>query len=155
MDIGSKNDYPSCALSNFAAHKFEIDGVKCASMEGFLQSLKCPTIDMQKYICSLIGIKAKKAGYGRNWQRRQILYWQGQQIGRSSKAYQDLLDRAYDALYENQGFKAALIACGKDAVFTHSIGKNCQNETVLTAREFCNRLMKLKDRAFKEIKEMK
>ena len=83
------------------------------------------------------------------------LYWQGQQIGRSSKAYQDLLDRAYDALYENQGFKAALIACGKDAVFTHSIGKNCQNETVLTAREFCSRLMKLKDRAFKEIKEMK
>ena len=44
---------------------------------------------------------------------------------------------------------------GKDAVFTHSIGKNCQNETVLTAREFCSRLMKLKDRAFKEIKEMK
>ena len=39
MDIGSKNDYPSCALSNFAAHEFYIDGVRCASMEGFLQSL--------------------------------------------------------------------------------------------------------------------
>ena len=40
MDIGSGNGYPSSALSNFAPHEFELDGVKCASMEGFLQSLK-------------------------------------------------------------------------------------------------------------------
>lgn len=38
MDIRSGKDYPSSALSNFAPHPFEIDGVKCASMEGFLQS---------------------------------------------------------------------------------------------------------------------
>ena len=151
MDIGSKNDYPSCALSNFAAHEFYIDGVRCASMEGFLQSLKCPTIDMQKHICSLIGIAAKRAGHGRNWQKRQILYWNGQQMGRRSQMYQDLLDRAYNELYKNQGFKAALIAAGKDAVFTHKIGKNKEGETVLTVREFCGRLMKLKERAFKEM----
>lgn len=40
MDIGSKNDYPSCALSNFAAHKFEIDGVKCASMKDYKDAMK-------------------------------------------------------------------------------------------------------------------
>jgi len=40
MNIGSGNGYPSSALSNFAAHPFVIDGVHCASMEGFLQSLK-------------------------------------------------------------------------------------------------------------------
>ena len=36
MDIGSGSSYPSCALSNFAPHKFIYDGVECASMEGFL-----------------------------------------------------------------------------------------------------------------------
>lgn len=34
MDIGSKNGYPASALSNFAPHLFELDGVKCNSMEG-------------------------------------------------------------------------------------------------------------------------
>lgn len=38
MDVGSKNAYPASALSNFSPHPFEIDGVKCNSMEGFLQS---------------------------------------------------------------------------------------------------------------------
>jgi hypothetical protein len=31
---------PARALSNLAPHGFEIDGIVCASMEGFLQSLK-------------------------------------------------------------------------------------------------------------------
>ena len=61
MDIGSGNGYPSAALSNFAPHPFVIDGVECASMEGFLQSLKFSNPDMQKEVCKLIGIKAKRA----------------------------------------------------------------------------------------------
>lgn len=38
MDIGSGNAYPANALSNFAPHPFEFDGVQCNSMEGFLHS---------------------------------------------------------------------------------------------------------------------
>jgi predicted NAD-dependent protein-ADP-ribosyltransferase YbiA (DUF1768 family) len=37
MDIGSRHGYPANALSNFAPHPFNMDGVACASMEGFLQ----------------------------------------------------------------------------------------------------------------------
>ncbi len=40
IDIHSKGAYPSDALSNFAAYEFMVDGIPCASMEGFLQSLK-------------------------------------------------------------------------------------------------------------------
>lgn len=40
MDISSGAGYPASSLSNFAPHEFEIDDIKCASMEGFLQSLK-------------------------------------------------------------------------------------------------------------------
>lgn len=145
MDIGSQNGWPSCALSNFAAHEFVIDGVQCASMEGFLQSLKFSNPDMQKEVCKLIGIKAKIAGKGKNWQRRQLLYWQGEAMERRSVKYQKLLDRAYDALYENQKFKAALAAAG-DATFTHSIGKRKEGETVLTIQEFCSRLNRLRER---------
>ena len=60
MDIGSKCGYPASSLSNFAPHPFEIDGVKCNSMEGFLQSLKFNSIEMQEYVCTLVGYTAKK-----------------------------------------------------------------------------------------------
>ena len=40
FDIKAKAPFPAGALSNFALHSFTIDGVHCASMEGFLQSLK-------------------------------------------------------------------------------------------------------------------
>lgn len=69
MDIGSKCGYPCSALSNFAPHPFEIDGVQCASMEGFLQSLKFSSVEMQEYVCTLVGIKAKNKGRGKNWYR--------------------------------------------------------------------------------------
>lgn len=35
MNIISGAGYPAAALSNFSPHPFEIDGVKCNSMEGF------------------------------------------------------------------------------------------------------------------------
>lgn len=50
MDIGSGKGYPENSLSNFAPHKFVIDGVECNSMEGFLQSLKFSNPEMQEYI---------------------------------------------------------------------------------------------------------
>ena len=62
MDIGSKSGYPSSALSNFAPHSFELDGVRCASAEGWLQSLKTKNPDMQKHLCTLVGLGAKRMG---------------------------------------------------------------------------------------------
>ena len=40
MYIGSETGWLSAALSNFTPHPFVIDGIECASIEGFLQSLK-------------------------------------------------------------------------------------------------------------------
>ena len=62
MDIGSGTGWPSAALSNFAPHPFTIDGVECASMEGFLQSLKYKEPDMQIEVCKLVGKAAKFKG---------------------------------------------------------------------------------------------
>ena len=143
MDIGSGNGYPESALSNFAPHQFEIDGITCHSMEGFLQSLKFQTPDMQAHVCTLVGKKAKFKGKKKKWYRNQTLYWQGQEIDRHEQAYQDLLDKAFQALGQNQGFKKALLAT-QNATLTHSMGKNKATETILTKQEFCSRLTKLR-----------
>lgn len=145
MDIGSGHGYPSDALSNFAPHKFIIDGVECNSMEGFLQSLKFSNPEMQKEVCKLVGRAAKMKGKKKRWQVKQTLYWMGKEYKRDSSEYQELLDRAYNALSQNLGFRSALLATG-DAVLTHSIGKRDEKQTVLTQREFCSRLTSIRQR---------
>ena len=144
MDIGSANGYPSAALSNFTPHPFIFDGVEIASMEGFLQSLKFKNSEMQKHVCTLVGRAAKFKGKDKKWYKEQTLYWQGQEFKRDSKEYQILLNKAYNALYQqNEGFRKALEA-SKPGILTHSIGKTKENETVITQSEFCGRLMKLR-----------
>lgn len=145
MDIGSKNGYPAGALSNFSPHPFVLDGVQCNSMEGFLQSLKFESQEMQAYVCTLVGFAAKKKGRNKNWQEKQTLYWRGVPYKRDSDEYQNLLNRAYNAMFENTKFKAALAATN-GATLTHSIGKNKKSETVLTTQEFCSRLTYLRDK---------
>ena len=143
MDIGSGSTYPSCALSNFSPHPFIFDGVECSSMEGFLQSLKFSNPDMQAYVCSLVGKAAKFKGKKKKWFRDQTLYWKGNPIARDSQEYQDLLTNAFDALATNDGFKRAILAT-RNSTLTHSMGKNKINETVLTEKEFCNQLYRVR-----------
>lgn len=148
MDIGSGTGFPTATLSNFAPHPFVIDGVECNSMEGFLQSLKFSNPDMQKEVCKLVGKAAKFKGKKKKWFKTQTLYWQGKEMARDSEEYQILLDRAFNALSENKGFRAALLATG-NSVLTHSIGKTKITETVLTRQEFCSRLTKIRERLMK------
>jgi len=146
MDIGSRNNYPAKALSNFACHPFIIDGIECKSMEGFLQSLKFKNPEIQKQVCSLIGLKAKFRGKHKKWWRTQKLYWLDKEIDRHSEEYQKLIDKAYECMFnQSSSFKRALIASG-NAVFTHSIGKRDTHRTILTEGEFCSRLRRLKRR---------
>lgn len=153
MDIGSGTGYPAGTLSNFAPHPFEIDGVQCNSMEGFLQALKFESVDMQKYVCTLVGRSAKFKGKKKKWFQKQELYWLGTVYKRDSDEYQNLLNRAYNQLYKNEGFRKALEAT-KGCVLTHSIGKNKINETVLTTSEFCRRLTYLRDKGLLPEKEI-
>lgn len=145
MDIGSGSGFPSATLSNFTPHPFIFDGVECNSMEGLLQSFKFSNPEMQKEVCKLVGKQAKFKGKKKKWWRTQTLYWQGKEFKRDSEEYQELLDRAFDALATNEGFKKALLATG-NATLTHSIGKIKQSETVLTRTEFCSRLTNIRNR---------
>lgn len=149
MDIGSGSGYPSANLSNFSPHGFVVDGVECASMEGFLQSLKFQDPEMQKHVCTLVGKKAKFKGKKKKWWKTQTLYWQGEAIPRDSERYQELLDKAFDSLTENSSFRRALLAT-QNATLTHNMGKKKTSETVLTKNEFTSRLTAIRNRLQKE-----
>lgn len=147
MDIHSKKLYPSNELSNFAHHRFIFDGVVCESMEGLLQSLKIKTHRIQKELCQMTGIKVKRRGTKRNkfWKERQRLWWKGKEYDRHGREYQDLLDRAFDALSENEDFKKALLDT-ENSRLTHKIGESDPSKTVLTEKEFCSRLHRIRKR---------
>jgi hydrogenase maturation factor HypF (carbamoyltransferase family) len=92
----------------------------------------------------LVGLKAKFKGKDKKWWRDRKLAWQGEVFDRDSDRYQQLLDLAYQAMFDqNEGFRKALKA-SEDAVLTHSIGKTSPKVTVLTQSEFCGRLMRLR-----------
>lgn len=152
IDIHSRGEYPSGALSNFAVYEFSMDGVSCASMEGFLQSLKFSRKSKQVRICRLTGKEAKNApGRLRNlrWKLTQTLYWNGAKYKRNSAEYRDLITRAYDALYENADFRAAL-ASTQNAELCHSIGGQDSRTTVLTETEFIGQLYRLRNKLHEE-----
>ena len=85
------------------------------SSSSYDYTLKFKDEERQKAVCLLVGKAAKFKGKNKNWKKTQILYWKGQEIKRDSQEYQDLLDRAYEALSQNTGFQKALLAT-KDAV---------------------------------------
>jgi predicted NAD-dependent protein-ADP-ribosyltransferase YbiA (DUF1768 family) len=153
MDIGGGRGFPAGSLSNFQPRRFVFEGVECNSMEGLLQSFKFDKEHIQIEVCKLVGRKAKFRGKKRNkaWKRQQILWWKGEEFPRGSQEYQDLLNRAFNALAENEGFRRALLATG-NAVLTHSIGSNKKSETCLTEQEFCSRLMRVREKLQKEEK---
>lgn len=146
IEIYSSNDYPAGALSNFTPHDFKFDGEMCASMEGLLQSLKFEDIAAAATVRTLTRFRAKSAGFERNeiWKAAGMVWWKGRAIDRLGDAYQRLLDDAYRALFtQNADALAALLATG-DAPLIHPSGSDDPSDTILTAREFCQRLEALR-----------
>lgn len=140
IDIYSKGEYPSNVLSNFYPNEFVFDGIKCGSMEGFLQSLKHKSRKKQQKICLLSGKEAKKKGkYKFLWKLTGNIYWQGRKIKRTSQEYKDLILNAYIALSQNTEFINAIKATYNKAII-HSIGSNDERKTILTEKEFINAL---------------
>jgi hypothetical protein len=140
LDIRAKAPFPGGALSNFAPNAFALDSVACASMEGFLQSLKIADPAEQRHVCTLVGPEAQSVGQRYAWGTTRTLWWRGEPIDRLSDAYQTLLDRAYQALFEqSKNFRDALEASGS-ARLTHTLGRSDPCETILTTEKFCSGL---------------
>lgn len=143
IDIRSRSSGPAGRLSNYAERCFVFDGVPCRSLEGVLQSLKCPDENGQKAICLLTGGWASKAGKMHDWKKGQTLYWKGTPYPRKSAAYQELLTRIYDAVFEQDASFREDLKALKGRAIDHSMGLSNPAETVLTRMEFVRQLERL------------
>ncbi|MDY4852366.1 MAG: hypothetical protein SO188_05940, partial [Prevotella sp.] len=134
----------SNVLSNMYSNGFLFDGMECGSMEGFLQSLKRKELDKQRQICSMKGGNARKMSVT-SWQTDQIVWWKGQAIDRQSEEYQQLIRRAYQAMFEqSERFRAALMQT-RGITLVHTSGEPSSYKTILTPLEFCGILTDLRD----------
>lgn len=149
LDLGSRNGGLGKALSNFTAYPFILDGVSCGSIEGFLQSLKFEDTEEQGLIAELVGYKAYKNGQIANadWRSVQKLWWRGYAYPRLSREYHSLIQRAYDACYDqNPKFRQALFDTGVD-LLTHDIGNHDPTMTTLTEWEYIYVMYRLRAQA--------
>jgi len=72
------------------------------------------------------------------------VFWNGIKYDRMKDDYQDLIHRAYRAMYEQcPKFREALFDTGSKKLF-HCIGKTNPKETILTEKEFCSILTELR-----------
>lgn len=145
IDIKSKASGETGRLSNFTKRHFIFDGVECNSIEGVLQSFKCSDIKRQKEICLLDGKAAKTAGQEYDWTVNQILYWNTAEYSRKGEEYQKLLDRLYEAVYEQDAQFRTDIQFIKGKKFDHKMGLTDKSKTVLTRSEFVHRLRRLSE----------
>lgn len=148
IDIHSRFDYPSNVLSNFYGNRFTFLGVECNSMEGLLQAFKCKNEDRQIELCQLVGFAAKNEGskYTATWQKSLTLWFKGVSFSRNGEVYQGIIQRAYQDMFDQSlEFRKALLSTGSSKL-THKIGHNDLTKTVLTSDEFCNTLMKMRDK---------
>lgn len=147
IDIHSKSSWPGNALSNFYPHGFEFDGVKCGSIEGFLQAIKTNNVSRQVLVCALSRNDAK-ARSTNTWKKEQNLYWQGRTYNRHGYRFQFLLRRAFRAMLKQcPEFRRALLATGSKSLY-HTIGRSNPRDTVLTEKELCAILTELRNECF-------
>jgi hypothetical protein len=148
LDIKGNSSNPLVArLSNFTARPFVFDGVPCAGLEGFLQSVKCQDVLIQKEICAMKGRDAKQQGTEYDtWKDSQILWWNGKPYSRSSREYLLLVTKAYDAVFkQDKSFAEDLRNSGHEEI-CHSIGNPDMRDTVLTEVEMLYQLNRLRIR---------
>lgn len=133
-------------LSNFNPYAFVYDDVECASIEGWIQSLKSPDVDVQLEVCALSGRTAKRAGRKLpDWREGGVLYWKGEPIIRDSQEYIDFVTDVYRTMSAaNEEFRNWLISTG-DATLTHKVGSSVKAETILTEKEFCDILTAIRN----------
>ena len=137
IDIGYKiNCSLSKLLSNLYPYEFDFKGFRLKSIESCFQALKFPDSEIQKLVFNYWGVNAYhlQGASSYNWKESGMLYWQGQQMDRNSKEYEDFVDELYISAIQNPFYRQSLK--NADRLLIHSIGKLSKTETVLTRYEY-------------------
>ena len=78
-----------------------------------------------------------------DWKKTGIVYWQGKEINRYSKEYEDIVDELYISAIQNLLYRNILK--NTERYILHTIGLSEKRETVFTRYEFEFQLNCLKD----------
>ena len=147
QDISDERGYPYGMLDPSAPVRFEIDGVRCASLQGFLECLKFDKVADQKNISKYVGKSAIKRGQNKdnpgNQKADRILYWQGESFKRNGKEFDDLMHRVFREMAQNANYQKALLLTEKHDL-SHSKGKSFKKDTLLTKNELTKYLKDLR-----------
>ncbi len=136
-------------LSNLCGNDFCFDDVQCGCMESFLQSLKVEDSQLQREICLCKAQELEDYSIP-EWTYPQPLWWKGQRLDRYSTKYKKLLRDAYQAMYEwCARFRNVLMSTvGKQ--LRYDSGAIDPDHAVLTDKEFCAILTRLRRRKLLE-----
>ncbi len=147
INVFSTAPWPGNQLSNLAASEFVIDGMTCASAEGFIQALKRRDPDEQRRICGLVGIEAKRAGSGEVHEqvvREGRLWWLGQEIELGSIGHFDLVERALTAKFTQHEASGQALRETSGMTLTHNTGRPESPTTTLRANTFIAMLYRIR-----------
>lgn len=146
INVGYKNKGPYAkVLSNLFPYEFEFRGKNLKSIESFFQGIKFKDINMQNLVFNYSGLPSNyiKACSEYDWKKTGIVYWQGKEINRYSKEYEDIVDELYVSAIQNLLYRNILK--NTERYILHTIGINEKRETVFTRYEFEFQLNCLKD----------
>ncbi len=147
INIVSTADCEIALLSNFAHTPFALDSTCCASVEGFIQGLKCEDPEKQLRIFLRHGFEAKRASTrkrNRIVRESNAVWLQGRQVPFPSEEYFELIKIALRAKFDqNEDARAALLGTGNRELI-HETGTPEKSTTSLPASRFVAMLIELR-----------
>lgn len=131
-------------LSNLYPYDFDFEGNNAKSIEGVIQALKHPEIDIQKEVIQYAGVDAYHTR-GATSGPYTTLYWMGEKMDRFGVDYQLFLNDLFLSVYYQSGLYRKAFEMIGNRIVLHSIGKTDPYVTTLTVDEYIGRLNILKN----------
>lgn len=142
---GGSSDWRESMLSNFPLCPFILDGVLCASIEGFVQAIKLPIGHPDRESIFLMwGSRAKKMGA---LAENKFIWWQGKTIEYGSPAHHYLIAMAIEAKFAQNHGAARALATTVGYTLIHEVGPESP-KTSLPKEVFCKILTDLRIKMF-------
>lgn len=146
-DINPEGRHPEDILSRLCNNDFCYDGIQCGCMEAFLQSLRYQNPEIQRQVCVM---SASELGYRLeeyptiDWRENQTLWWKGKPIKRDSRKYRRLIYEAHADMFRwSYRFRSVLMQTAEKKL-TFDSGNHNPWECLLTDKEFCKILTRLR-----------
>ena len=131
-------------LSNLYPYHFDFKEHRVHSIEGVIQALKHPEIDIQKEVIQYAGVDAYHTR-GATSGPYTTLYWMGEKMDRFGVDYQLFLNDLFLSVYYQSGLYRKAFEMIGNRIVLHSIGKTDPYVTTLTVDEYIGRLNILKN----------